>query len=1054
MAERRGLSTKTFEKLYKELNTEQKKAVGAIEGPVLVIAGPGTGKTQVLTMRIANILLKTDTPSSSILALTFTDSGVKVMRERLLEIIGPEAYYVNICTFHSFCSDILKTNPDKFIVSEDLEPLSDLERVQLFRELLDEKNYKHIKPFGSSYYYVKALIKTIQDLKREGITPEKFRKFLKDYKIPDVMLNSVQHLGKIPKSRLSGTPLRRWRVLDDTQHKSLKWEAGKLQEVLDVYERYQEKLTEKSRYDFEDMINLVTEKLEKDDELLRDYQERYLYILVDEYQDTNSPQNKVVSLLTNYWGEDANVFAVGDDSQSIYRFQGASLENILFFTEKFSKAAVLVLKKNYRNQKIIIDASLELIEKNELKLSDFIHGFKKQQIPDVAHKDSKIKVGHFSSGITESFFVSQKIKELIDKGVKPHEIAVIYRNNIDSKDFSDMLGRLGINFNLVGGENVLEDHDINKLLKLFEVILKSRTKDEDLDLFTILNYEFLNFDYVDTLKLSRFSSERKINFVEAINHPDFEKLSYVKRPKKFQDFLGRLNFWQTLDANTTFVSFFEKVLEESGFLNWVLQSSDSIEKLNKLNSLFAEIKRLNIADHSLNLQKFMDDVAVLRESHIPVNEEDLNIRSNAVLLTTAHRAKGLEFEYVFIVKCFDGKWGNNKIRELIKLPEGLVGLALSFKARPRPGPLERNEDERRLFYVAMTRAKKELFVTYADSYFTEGSTREAVPSMFISEIGEDRKEEIDILKYESAVKEILKDILKPVQTSNVSVEEEDFLRSVLKNFSLSVTALNTYLECPYKFKLNNLLRTPRAKDKYLALGTAVHRALEYFFRTYKNTGKLPTANFLLSEFNKAIGEEILTEAEYKEGNHKGEVILKAYYETYRKDFVKPLFTERFFGYGAAKIYLDDIPLTGKIDKIELLNPKEKDAKVIDYKTGRPRSRNEIEGKTKNSSGDYKRQLVFYKILADLDRTFNFNVIETELDFVEADKSGKYTKESFKITPQELEELKSIIKDVVKRIRNLEFPRTTDYRVCTNCEFKDHCWPDGIPENFQQVSLSI
>ena len=241
-----------------------------------------------------------------------------------------------------------------------------------------------------------------------------------------------------------------------------------------------------------------------------------------------------------------------------------------------------------------------------------------------------------------------------------------------------------------------------------------------------------------------------------------------------------------------------------------------------------------------------------------------------------------------------------------------------------------------------------------------------------------------------------------------------------------------------------MLRTPRAKDKYLALGTSVHTALEYYFRRYKDTNKLPEVSYLITEFNKAIEQEVLTKAEHREGKHKGEVILKAYYETYKKEFVKPLFTEKFFGYGASKIYMDDISLTGKIDKIELLNKQEKSAKVIDYKTGKPRSRNEIEGKTKYSNGDYKRQLVFYKVLTDLDRSFDFKVTETELDFVETDKEGKYSKESFVITQEESEELKTIIKEVMKKIRSLEFPRTTEYRVCTSCEFKDHCWPNGNP----------
>ncbi len=1008
-----------FDSLYKNLNQSQKEAVDAIEGPVLVIAGPGTGKTQVLTMRIANILRQTDTPSSAILALTFTESGVKAMRERLLSIIGPEAYYAGIYTFHSFCSDVLKSNPDSFVVAEDLEPLSDLERIQVFREIIDQGQYKVIKPFGSRYYYVRALIKTIQDLKREGISHEEFLDYIKASELEEK-------------------------------------ELLKLTEVADVYKNYQNKILSKGRYDFEDMISLVTEKLEKDEMLLRDYQEKYLYILVDEYQDTNSSQNRVVSMLANFWGQDANVFAVGDDSQSIYRFQGASIENLLYFKNQFPEARVVVLNENYRSQSLVISSADDVIKNNEVKISDFIEGIDKTQISKATYPPLPIQVGHFSSGITEGFYVAQKIKELIDGGVPPSEISVIYRNNSDSRDFTDLLSKMNINFNLVGGENVLENHDINKLLKLFNVILKARTKDDDLDLFTVLNYEFLKFDYVDVLKLSRFASEKKLNYIEAIEHPDFSIPGKIKDPEKFKVFLQKIYEWQDLDSNVAFTQFFEKVLEHSGFLNWVLESSDSIEKLNKLNSLFAEIKRLNIADHSLNLEKFMIDVSILRESGIPINEEDLNIRNNSVLLTTAHRSKGLEFEHVFIVKCFDSKWGNNKTRELIKLPEGLITSALTnfkkseYVEKAKAAQKEKNEDERRLFYVALTRAKKAAYITYADSYFTEGSQKEAVPSMFISEIQEEKKEKINVEKYESSVKEILKDLISPIQKTNISIDEKDFLKTVIANFSLSVTALNTYLECAYKFKLNNLLRTPRAKNKHMSFGTAVHFALDKFFKLYRDEKTLPSKEMLVDTFNQALANEVLSKVDFDECTEKGATVLNAYYEFHKASMGKPMLTEKFFGYGYGKIFLDsDIPLNGKVDKIDIIDWDKKLVKVVDYKTGSPKSKNDIEGNTKYSDGGYKRQLVFYKLLADLDKTFTYTVAEAELDFVEPDKKGQFVKHSFEISEEEVLNLKKIIREAMTGIRAFLFERTTNYTTCSNCEFKDHCWPNGLPKPQQQ-----
>lgn len=1032
-----------FKKVYAQLNPAQKRAVDTIEGPVLVVAGPGTGKTQVLTARIANILLKTDVPSGAVLALTFTESGVKAMRERLLSFIGPEAYYVRLYTFHSFCSDIIKDNPDRFVLTEELEPLSELERVQVFREIIDEGNYEILRPFGSRYYYVRALIKSIQDLKREGITPEKLDEFLRNFQFS--IFNSQT---KVSETRLNFT------------EKDLQ----KNRELVQVYQRYQEKLKAKSRYDFEDMINLVVEAFKTDEEFLRKYQERFQYILVDEFQDTNTPQNQVVALLASFWGQSANVFAVGDDEQSIYRFQGASLENILFFKQLYPKAQVITLKQNYRSVQNILDVSYGLIQKNRVRLANYIQGLERQlKAVEKGDKIKKVEVGHFGSGITESFFVASKIKELIASGVAPASIAVVYRQNSDSGEFADMLSRLGVSYDLQAGENILADRDLSKLLRVLRAILKVRSREEDLDLFTLFNYEFLRirfgFNYLDTLRLARFASDLKVNFLEAIVHPDFERNKTLENPMAFRSFVEKLVEWQKDEANLTFAAFFEKVVGESGFLDWVLKLPNVVEKLNRLNSLFSQIKKLSTSDHRLNLEKFFEDLKVLEESRISMIEESLDIKNDVIALSTAHGTKGLEFDYVFIVKALDGKFGNNKVRELIKLPPNLGGLAKPPEqwggAEGKVGVAEENEDERRLFYVALTRARRGAFITYSDSYPSDLVRRAGAPTMFLSEMGEANLGQVGVAHYETGVKKILAEILKPTAAEVATVAEKDFLKTVLADFRLSVTALNTYLECPYKFKLNNLFRTPRAKDKYLSFGSAVHRALELTLRRYRDEGRLPGHQFLLDQFEVALKTEILTPVDYEDVIKKGHKILTAYYEFHKDSLVRPIFTEKHFGVGFSAVYLDDIPLTGKVDRIDPL-PSEHHAggshpvKVVDYKTGKPKTRNDIEGKTAAADLSYKRQLVFYKVLADLDRTFNYEVVEAELDFVEG-KEEKFVKHSFIITKEETEELKRIIKETMGKIRSLEFPRTQNYERCPGCEFLAHCWPEGVPIKIKQES---
>ena len=1001
-------------------------AVAAIEGPVMVAAGPGTGKTQILAARIANILTRTDVPPDAVLALTFTESGVRAMRERLTGLIGPTAYYVNIATFHSFCSDIIKSHPDEFVMTEDLEPLSDLQRLQIFREILDEGDFFALKPLTNHYFYVSAIIKAIQDLKREGILPADLEK----------LVGGDRRVAPLPNGRT---------------HRSAPTdkEVEKQQELLQIYQTYEKVLQQKGLFDFEDMINFVVSKFKDDEGFLRVYQERYQYILVDEFQDTNNAQNEVINLLCSYW-EEPNIFVVGDANQSIYRFQGASTENMVGFARRYPTCQKITLTKNYRSTQLILDAATSLISRNELRLSKIfpeIPEWLESTIKKTKKATSKVMVGEFTSPTAESLFVAQEIKNLVTKGVSPSEIAVIYRHNRDSSVFADALARFGLAYNLGGGQNILEDYDLQKFLLLLTAIKNSRDGSDDLDWFALFNYDFFGFDSLDVLRLSRFAATYKINLLEAIGHPDFPKVSKVSNPNKFVEFRDRLAIWEKTDAEKSFVEFFEVVLNESGFLAWVLKQPDSFEKLNRLNSLFSEVKKLNFATRSLGLREFLKSIELMQESRLSISEETSLTSENFVTLTTAHKAKGLEYAYVFIVGCADKKWGNNVVRELIKLPEGIIKNTDVSKK-------EKNEDERRLFYVALTRAKVKVYVTYAKSSGDNGG-KEAVPSMFIAEIDERFKETLEIKKSESSSSNLLKLMLQPVKAINRSKEEDEFLREMLKDFKLSVTALDTYLDCHYKFKLNNILRTTRAKGKSLALGTAAHAALDSLFKEFISAGKVPSLNFFLSSFKEAAQKELLSKKDLRAVITQGLKILASYYEENKTKFTKPIFTEKMFGYGFGKVYLGDIPLVGKVDRVDLLEPGKKLVRVVDYKTGKPKTRGEIEGTTKTSNGSYKRQLVFYRLLIDLDRTFNYEFAEAELDFL-GDKGGDSKREVFAITREETEELKKVIIESTKGIRGLDFPKTTDYKVCRFCDYKNHCWPEGVPAagSSEQQELGI
>lgn len=1016
-------TTPEFTSSYNHLNAEQKQAVDLLDGPVMVIAGPGTGKTQILATRIANILLKTDTNPSSILALTFTESGASAMKKRLISLIGETAYSVNIQTFHSFCSEVIATHPQFFSLAIDAQPLTDLDRFQFFEELILESNFENIKPVNAPLLYLRAALSNIQNLKREGISPEKFAKILEQEQ--QFLESDQEKLRKTERAKREKNLLKN-------------------QELLQLYIKYQQKLVEQKRFDFEDMISLTVEAFQKEELLLLEYQERLQYFLIDEYQDTNSAQNQVIQLLASYWGDEANVFVVGDPNQSIYRFQGASLENTFSFLTTYQNATVITLQQNYRSTQLILDAAKELI--NHQSAQENLPVKIAQQLVSQTKQSSQIELYEAPSSTLEHVFIAQKIQELVKSGIPAEEIAIIYRNNSESNPIADVLNRFGIRYDIEGGSDVLKHPTITQLLTFFGVMKDIRVTGEDVNLFTLLNYQWLNFHSLVVLKSVRFANEKRIPLYSFLTNPTLTKeftdqLSESEQAgaQKIIEFTHKLAYWSGLDAQVTFPVLFETVINESGFLSHLLDKPNSIEQLNLINTLFTEIKRLMQNDHRLNLEKFMQIIATMIEHTLHLPEADLNIRRNAVRLTTAHKSKGQEWQVVFITGLVDKRWGNTVKRDLIPLPENILTFS--------KGSDDQNEDERRLMYVALTRAKKQIFLSLAQTVQSGSSSRETTPSLFLQELPKEFIKKDEEFNASQDVQKLLAKLLQPQSEQPPQNEEEKvFIAGLLERFKLSVTALNTYLECPYEFKLKTLLRVPRVKPSYLSFGTAIHKALEFLFQFLKDhQGENPSINAVLEAYKTALEKEPLTEADFTIRLAQGQTLLKKYYENYKNEFVTPLFVEKSFGVGFSKPMLDDIALSGKMDKIEPLNFSARTVKVVDYKTGRVQTRNEIEGKTKNSTGNYKRQLVFYKLLADLDRSFKMTVEQAEFDFVQS-KDDKFTKHSFSIMKDDVEELKGVIREVMTKIRNQEFPRTHDRSICETCIFKFHCWPDGIPSS--------
>ena len=1024
-----------FDRIYNILNTAQKKAVDTIDGPVMVVAGPGTGKTQVLTARIAQILKTTDTNPSSILALTFTESAAKNMRERLVKMIGKTGYYVQIATFHSFCKEVIDNHPEAFPIQRDSTPLSDLERYEFLEDIFSNLNLEYIKPLNTPFFYIKDAIKGISDLKREGINTHQYEELLEQW---EKRLIETEPPAPAPGKRARKKPGELSRTEWEKDEKQL----HKNKELWEVYKTYQQKLRDAKRYDFDDMIALVVEAFQKDELLLREYQENLHYFLVDEYQDTNSAQNTVVDLLASYWEEKANIFAVGDPNQAIYRFQGASIENMLQFVNKYPQATVVTLETGYRCPQNIYDIATNLISHNNL---GFEIGEKKislvNNLKSPHGRGNKIALTTGSSQILEAIQIAEEIKQLIKDDVPAHEISVLYRHNADRNTLAEVFDTWKIPYEVEGGGDALKEEIIRQLVTLFRVIIAIRSGEETQLLYETLQYEWLkkifNWDNSIVLKIARTAGKTKQPLLDLIdagieeinkNNPGYEVTKKDLLP--LENYIAKLKEWDMADANQTFPAFFELVIKESGLLPWIIDQDGKVFFITILNSLFSEVKKLVNHNHQFKLLDFLRSIDLIEEHNLKITIEDLNVRKQAVHLSTVHKAKGREWEQVFLYQCVDKKWGNNRKRELIKLPtEILHNTDLDEK--------ERNEDERRLFYVAITRAKKQVTISHPETIVADGNTRGMVPSMFLAEIQEDDVDEktweqINIINKENDSTDHLIKLLEPNAAPSslvTSHKEKLYLNWLLDNFRWSVTALNTYLRDPEEFLHNTLLRVPRAKSPILAFGTAMHATMEFLYKTFQQTGEYPDPSDLKQQFKISLEQEVLNEDEQNKRLKHGEKVLDQYYLSLKNKKPNPLYIERIFGTGKQKVILDNIALTGRIDQIDWVDIKKKQVKVIDYKTGKSRSANDIEGKTasvklsererelpESIRGPYKRQLLFYKLLTKLDRSFPFEVVSGEFEFIEPNSSGKIVTRNFELLDQDVKELENLIKDVVKEIK--------------------------------------
>lgn len=1002
-----------------QLNLLQQLAVDTIEGPVMVIAGAGTGKTQVIAHRIANILAKTDTNPSSILCLTYTDVAAKNMRERLVNIIGTDAARVKICTFHSFCNEIIVNNPEYFSSTSNLKSTDELETIEIIRNIIDKlDNNSPLITSSDRYFYQKNIINNLHLIKREAISVDVLNKLIDDQSL--FFINAKNLINKLSETRatknnysaiiqiidqIKSIPNLSTNItgylsiissssenLSDIKTKVKKFytdlekDIPKQKELINIFTQYQQELTKRSLYDYEDMILWVKDALAKSPDLLLNYQEKYQYILVDEYQDTNSAQNKIIELLGSYF-DHPNIFVVGDDDQSIFRFQGASVENIYNFYQKYNPQKI-VLKNNYRSHKLILDSSSSVINHNKNRIANLISDIDKTLVSSVNFDPNPINLTVVNSHIEEDYFVAQHIKKLIDNGEKPTEIAILFRKNKDSVELVKMLTALGIKYYLPSDTDILKSPAITQIIKLFQFIDNTHSSEPA---YHILASPFIRLDSVDIVKIlkSKISLANLVfdnKLIDGLDISQKSKNTLLKFGKRISKSITDLE-------NYSLDRFFNRVLKRFKILKYILSRND-IKVLNQIDALYKFLKELN-RKNNLTLSDFIKRINLYIENDLTINSQPINFDSDGcVKLLTVHGAKGLEFNHVFIYKLLEDSWEKQRDMNKIHLPLGVVASSITKSIE------DDYEEDRRLFYVALTRAKKQIYLSY--SQFKE-SGKPQNPSIFISEIDPKLIELVLFNDKELA----LKTYYSQINTNKFDPKLSDYLYSYLqKSYKFNVSHLNSYLRCPLCFYYKTILHIPQNKEKSGSFGTAIHSALAqlYLHKFSKEE--------IIAIFDQALKLEHLPPVDHLYCQESGHKVLSEYYDHYINSIETDNISE--YNFSNDNISFDNIPLTGKIDLIT--KPNNNSVTVTDFKTGKPDNKY----KELSPDGEYFRQLVFYKLLLDIKGDSRLKFGQGVIDFVEKNKKGEYTRRVFDITPDDVENLKKLIKEVYQKIQNLDF----------------------------------
>ncbi len=1065
-AKSRNLNEERFKKQYNTLNAAQKEAVDTIEGPVLVVAGPGTGKTELLSLRVANILRQGEVSPHNILCLTFTENGALNMRERLAKILRQDAYRVGIYTFHAFCNSIIARYPEYFYNAATYTQASDLERASIIETIFAELPHKH--PLASyhpeeGFVYMRDTLARIKHVKSGGYTAKEYKKlvetFLSEFAAVDRILQkwpdgrvTIKRLPLVVKvleelSTLTSTtaiylsktlsiavslaetlgkmePVGDWKkkftVTDTDDSKNMEnskviskdtYNSDKMVAVAEVYEKYSEALQKRGLYDYDDMIIDVAHALADNSVLRNELEEQYQYILIDEFQDTNEAQMNLVRAISSSYVHEGrpNVMVVGDDDQAIYKFQGAEISNIVHFRDRtYKDVKTIVLDTNYRSHQSVLDFARNVVVQGDNRLETRFDDIKKLLAQgNVEVKEGNVGIKKYRSDIEEYATVASKVKASIESGVNPEEIAILARNHRELRALLPYLDQEAIPYEYIKKANVFDEPHVKELIMICSYIasVTAVTERKDYLLPAILSFAYFNIPRTTLFDIAVQAKQKHLSWAEVIaQHED----AHVR---KAHVLLAEL----TSHAHTMPLEhLLHRYIEDSGFKDFYFDKAKMKEHPATYVSFLASLKTFIEGMREWRtgeelLAKDVEPYVAMHEEHdIPlVSESPFMKAEHAVQIMTAHAAKGLEFGTVFIIAAHDELWTKSPRANKSPLPSALTPLL---------SPAGDTEDDFiRLFYVALTRAKHTLHISGHKPlirYLHTGddtSTHEAEPPT------------LDLSAHENAL---------AIVATPYKEDEWALLRRLIENYRMPVTHLNNFINIvdggPLYFVEQNLLRFPQPMNVAAVFGSAVHKAIgELVMYPKYHGGDAADFEHIAGMMRHDLRRGRLPAIEYKKQAKRGEDVLKAYHKA-RKQFFLPE-DQIEVDMKEEGVTIGDALITGKLD---FLRVEDKEYQVLDFKTGRSYKdwdQPKLTDVDKIKLHKYKQQLIYYKILLEESSRYKLPVGMLGLEFVESvlDENEPIIM-LYEPTSEEVERLKKLIQAVYAKIVNLDFPDVSKY----------------------------